>query len=373
MIRVRQYEQGATALLVVVFSVLLLVTVTVGFMRLVVQDQIRSADDELSRGAYDSALAGVEDGKRVLQAGTPEAQEAINAGKCNTIHTAKILSSTDGSHNNDEVKLQTSSGTDGGFEQAYTCVTITRDTDDYLGSLEADMSRIIPLTTTGQVSRIKFSWFKSAGLGQQVAPRSGPQVLLPPLGSWSTGNTATPPLMRLQLITFKNSGGELSEFDSGTGGSTVYLYPSESGTGDEVSFSGTDSRSGSIANPVRVRCTKTGQYSCSATLSLPVTIGPGANDYGGYLRVTSLYAASDFSVMPAQEGVQFRDVQPIIDSTGRASNIFRRVAARVERINSGDGQLYPRATVDITKSFCKAFGVTDTSITESTDCHADGP
>ena len=63
----RTAEHGATALMVVVFSVLLLMTISVSFMRLVVQDQERTNNDELSRGAYDSALAGVEDGKRVLQ------------------------------------------------------------------------------------------------------------------------------------------------------------------------------------------------------------------------------------------------------------------------------------------------------------------
>ena len=54
----RYHERGATAIVIVIFSVLLLLTVTVGFMRLVVQDQNRSTDSELSRGAYDSALAG---------------------------------------------------------------------------------------------------------------------------------------------------------------------------------------------------------------------------------------------------------------------------------------------------------------------------
>jgi Tfp pilus assembly protein PilX len=60
--RGRKHEYGATALLVVTFSILILTTISIGFMRLVVQDQNRTNNDELSRGAYGAALAGVEDG-----------------------------------------------------------------------------------------------------------------------------------------------------------------------------------------------------------------------------------------------------------------------------------------------------------------------
>lgn len=374
-ISLRKYEHGATALIVVVFSILLLITVTTGFMRLVVQDQIRSTNDELSRGAYDSALAGVEDGKRVLQAfinGNDDAKKAISDGKCNTVHTARILSAADGSHVNDEVMLQSSSGSDGGFEQAYTCLIIKRNTDDYLGNLDADMSRIIPLKTSGAFNTITFSWFKSAGLAQEIklAPPASPGTPLRPLSAWSLPGGITPPVMRLQLITYKNTGAQLTDFDGLEGGSTVYLYPAQTGV-KSASFAAIDSRGGANANPLRVSCERSGQYVCSVQLTLPHQISQSPSDYSAYLRVTSVYGPTDFSVMPMN--TQFQDVQPIIDSTGRASDVFRRVAARVELINSGESQLYPRATVDISKSFCKAFGVTEDSVSESAECRYDRP
>ena len=52
-------------------------------------------------------------------------------------------------------------------------------------------------------------------------------------------------------------------------------------------------------------------------------------------------------------------VQPKIDSTGRAADVFRRVEASVELTDPNDVMLYPRATVDTTGSFCKSFVVTD--------------
>lgn len=352
----RQHERGATAIIVVVFSVLLLVTITVGFMRLVVQDQIRSSNNELSRGAYDSALAGVEDGKRVLEAckQTPggDACTAIDNQKCTTITDAGFASMTD-----NEVKLRTTAGVDGGFDQAYTCLTITPDTSDYKGDLTADSSRIIPLKTTGSFNTVTVSWFKSTGVSKPINLVSNKN--LPLFASWSPANSVTPPLMRAQLIMYRDDGYKVADFDTSGGGNTLYLFPASSGSAS-ASFALDARPDATGASLVQVACNKLNPYVCSVNLQLPHAVDPAAasNRYVAYLRLTALYGDADFSVAP--QGTTFDGVQPVVDSTGRASNVFRRISARVEQTNPNDAQLFPRATVDITNNFCKSFGITDT-------------
>lgn len=359
-------ENGATALMVVVFSVLLLMTITVSFMRLVVQDQQRTNDNELSRGAYDSALAGVEDGKRVLQAcisnGDAAACSAIASNQCNTVHAAKILSSSDSSADTNEVMIQSSLGTSGGYDQAYTCVEVDRNTSDYQGSLTSDSSAVVPMQTAGPFTQVTVSWFKNPGAGTTFSLNASPTPSLPTLSNWAPAGKVQPPILRVQLIQFNGQSFNLSDFDQNGDGSTLYLYPSSIGlTTADFSSDVRQSKSNNLLTPIKCDTGLGNLYVCSATITLPLPVGLAAAQIAqrqAYLRVTSLYGDSDFSIQPV--GTQFQDVEPSIDSTGRASNVYRRVRARVQLVSPAQTQLFPRATVDITHNLCKDFGVTDT-------------
>jgi hypothetical protein len=92
------------------------------------------------------------------------------------------------------------------------------------------------------------------------------------------------------------------------------------------------------------------------TLDLPTPIGGG--DRQAYLRLSSLYNGAHFRVTLSNNGAaeKFSGVQPIVDSTGRANDIFRRISARVNLYDFP----YPDAALDITGNLCKSFSVTDT-------------
>jgi len=382
----RYREQGATSLVIVMFSVLLFVIVAVGFIQLMTSEQRASTDTELSRGAYDSALAGVEDGKRVLKdcLDNPDlvnnpACAVIVAGKCSTVSDAGFV--TQDAEGQVYLKSTTSTGglSDTQYEQAYTCVKISLNTKDYRGYLNDDdgsSTVIIPLKTADAATQVNLQWFKSsAGVGSLdnfLTPDS-----LPTKTGWPARR---PPVLRVELINLQ--GNPIATLDGSSGAWTMYLYPKEKGLGfsPQYNFLAVDGRdhSGSPAvlnTPKSVWCnedvtTNLSPYVCDATVTLPA--GVDTTNGGIYLRVTSMYNSADISVSPQvvvggdTKSTEYVQVQPSIDSTGRASDVFRRVEARVE--STDDEVAYPRATIDITNNLCKVLSVTDTYSGTSGSC-----
>jgi Tfp pilus assembly protein PilX len=380
-------QRGAASLIVVIFTVLILSLIIVSFVHIMLSDQQQATSNDLSQSAYDSAQVGVEDAKRAIlryqnicDTGTLAACNAayteLTSSTCN--HANSIV--TDSAAYNAttlEVKVQTS--TSNKLDQAYTCVKITLDTFDYIGDLKKDESRLIPLIGDSSFNTIKIEWFNSAdvlGLGATVNVPGNPTSLLT-LPSW-TGTlispTNYPAVMRTQLIQYNTSGFKLADLDTNTGGgfnSTMFLYPSSVSTIPVTGFP--SARITPTFSPYRVVCNSANLlangYACSATIKLPMTQAAGARS--AYLNLASLYKESHYKVSMSNSAsscnmvtgvgcVRFHAIQPEVDSTGRANNLYRRVDARV-----GLGDItfpYPKAEIDLTNNFCKNFQVTDNPV-----------
>lgn len=344
-------EWGVTSLFIVLFASLLLSIITVSFAAMMIREQQRSTDDEQSQSAYDAALAGVEDGKRVIAAcnnGNQTACNAINAHECTTVTAASIQTG----EANGEVKLQTAVAADGReLNQAYTCVVISRNTDNVKKVLEHDASVMIPIRATGNFNQVVVSWHTSDDATTSLV--DGALAELPQLSAWPA---ARPALLRAQLMQYDSSIGITpSDFDDGPNAHTLYLQPQT--TVNSLSFSLDNRRSGNLelqaATCVNGGFSVATGYSCQAVIQLP-----NISNRAGYLRLTSFYNSTHLMVElrnSANTNVDFEGVQPSIDSTGRANDLFRRVEARIDSSNTSFP--YPRATVDITNNFCKTFSV----------------
>lgn len=399
----RRRQSGAVSLFVVIFAMLILSVMTISFLRIMVTDQRQASDSDLSQSAYDSAQAGVEDAKRALlryqatcrsSGAAACAAEAlkVSSSVCNrgVVSTGAVsMSNVNGGTptNPGEVIVQRSSATnDSVLNQAYTCLKIKLTTDDYIGQLSAGESRLVPLITEdGQTfDTVTVRWFSNddvSGAGSSLDIASGSSgVPLLEQASWPANR---PSVMRSQLIQVGSSF-TLSSFDSTSGGqsnaNTVFLYPIRGGaTGPIVnteSFTARDIRKTSAtgnplpSSPVQTRCATNisgGGYACETSLTLPAPVGGGPIQVA-YLRLTPYYNASHFQVILSQGGPidalgsnlrKFKDVQPEIDSTGRANDLFRRTQTRVDLYDTSFP--YPDATLDITGNLCKDFAVTNST------------
>ena len=59
-------KRGSTSIIVTIFAMLLFSIIVVGFVRLTLSEAGQTSKSDLSKSAYDSALAGVEDAKVAL-------------------------------------------------------------------------------------------------------------------------------------------------------------------------------------------------------------------------------------------------------------------------------------------------------------------
>lgn len=360
-------KSGEVAIFVVIFAALLITVVTVSFVGIMINDQQQATNTDLSQSAYDSAQAGVEDAKRAILKCISEGSmcdmttiSGINSPKCNVaVDTLNDVTNKNGS----PVTVGTNN-----MNQAYTCTIINLNTPDFLGMLATNQSKIIPLIGVTQFNKIQIQWFTNNDLGSLYKGK----VYLPGSTQLFTQNVWTPnvpPIMRTQLLQFGSSF-KLSDFNAtnnGQSNNTLFLYPSSSGN-TNTSFSldskilNTSSQTSSLNVPIPTICQSnfnSSTYACTGIINLPSPIDPGIG--AAFLRLTSLYNKTSYRVtlLDGSNVIQFKNVQPSIDSTGRASNLYRRVQARVELTDINFP--YPDAAVDLTGNFCKDFIVTDSS------------
>ena len=380
----RSRERGATALIIVIFFTLLLTVLSVGFVQMMVQEQKASQDSELSQGAYDSALAGAEDGKRVLKScldGNADACAAIDAQNCNTVSaTGLVPSGPDGSVVQSKVDASSSS-TGKDYSQAYTCVVIKRNTSDVVGTLAADSSVIEPLRSVNSApyDSLLVTWFKRSNSTSDLValdPAGDNSLNFTPTASWTKDR---PPVFRVQLMQYKQNDLNVADFNQTGGSSTVYLYPKRAGGlvdfANDGRFDPAGKKIGSSI-PYAAKCSTTFQnvtYACQATIHLPNPVNGGEGNRVAFVRLTALYNNADFSLQLMRAGnvVEFDGVQPKIDSTGRAADVYRRIVERVESTDAMAAQsLYPRATVDTTNNFCKDMSVTTQAAEYQNNCPA---
>jgi Tfp pilus assembly protein PilX len=368
-------QTGAVSLFVVIFATLLMLVITVSFVQLMLHDQQQATASDVSQSAYDSAQAGVEDAKRALLLnlscvqGTAApavncgaVQAAINSGACNSV--AAALTGNSNAPTETSVQ-QTKSPDDVALQQSYTCTKIVLNTDNYINQLKLNESQIIPLSGVGNFDTIRLSWFSAtdvsvgAGAATVSYPSVGSDVSLPRTDTWSTD---VPSLLRAQLMQVGPSF-KLSDFDDNSNPTesstnTLYLYPSKVGV--PLKFTDDVRRSGAAA-PQLVKCQpnfNASTYSCSVVISVPNPINGSQQNRSSFLRLSALYNATHYSVelLNGATVVPFNGVQPEVDSTGRANDMFRRVKSRIELNGSFT---YPQAAIELGNGLCKNFIITD--------------
>lgn len=406
-------KQGAASIYMVVVCALLFSVITAGFVVLMVNENSKSGENDLSQSAYQSSLVGAEDMKLAIQkyyacigrsdGDCPNIKTAMDAIQKNAdngdicsdnIKNLAIILHGNNSYSDDNGMLiqENINDSDESIIQAYTCVGVNLNPTDYLATLtQSSPQRLIPLNTKGRnndVKYVKISWYSTSNLGQSTTQFSNidNNSNRPIFKSADNDGIGIPPVLAVQLYQAKENF-SVSDLNSSTGENTsstdfsnlnnrgiFWLIPSDLDTppssennsdfydyyksytiGENVlkqqAFIDSNKHSNSVVHDgFPVRCAKNTEmgglgYSCSTYIEIP-EIGMSidrSKEYGTFLLSLSLpyqQPDADIKVEMFEDYnnndtiIAYDQVQVLVDSTGRANDVYSRTESRIEFYDS---------------------------------------
>lgn len=405
-------ESGQASMVTVAMFMMLFAAIAVSFTFVVISASRQALNDSLQSSAKIAAESGVEDAKRLIvycynkRSGgsytTPDAQQLCPQviGKLSTelegMGCDEILGKLDNPNYNNSfavedeggrghrVRVGNNGGGDNENNEYYQCLKIATKTDNYQGVVNnLGKSIIVPLrvvNTQNQaavIASLEIEWHRNVtgNDGDDPAKMNGAMGTgLPPAGTWNSGNSNRPAVLRVERVGVVKGSFTLDSLaDRDT---ALTLRPSVNGNGggkDKNRYhlgdykpyyqSGRDSiapnnQYGGKAPIVEAKCDGA-DYACKTIFedSLDTT----KTDY--YLRINAIYRSTHFKITAyGQNGkkLYFDGVQPLVDVTGRSSDSFSRIQARLKPSfdkNADSTNWWPEYVIDTNGKVCKDIEV----------------
>ncbi len=360
----RKFKQGAASFYMVAIATLVLVIIATSFAAIMIAEINRTSNDDLSQSAYDAAVAGVEDArlayynyKKCVKSGGGACEKYIGDDKCNSF--VRELGRGD---NESEVKVQEGSGND--MDQAYTCTKIDLGSYDYLSSLnDENPTRVVKVKLAEgdakDVKAVKMSW----GVNGETDPVVVSRLPILEVGLLQTG-VKDGVDKKFTMDSF-----DMTKEDE-TNRGTVFLEPTSGESGDIINKDAfLKSNDKTVQNaPIKVKCDGGSEPQCSVILELPDPVGGernndtfmlmwskigGADSYRNIDVKMELCDVDNCTVESEESGGEDSrvrlDMQVVIDSTGRANDLYRRVEVRLEKEDTGSQRIYALMAKEIKK------------------------
>lgn len=323
-------EDGFAAIIVAMIIMAIIVLITIGFVRIVGREQRAVLDRQLSTQAFYAAETGVND-------------------------AAALLSTTPGIEDKSECEVDESDGwaPQLGNEVEYTCVLINSSpTSLEYSSISQSNPRVIRLkgvNSSGNpvsIESINIAW-QSDPYPESPVLTSGSNF--PP----SIGNAA--PVLRVSLTPLN---GSLNRQNLIQNTMTFFLRPtSDSIGGNSTAFEAGSGNVGGQGKVVAVECDISDDGS-PRICNHQITGMNGADTAGYLMTVRSIYHNSslyiDGEASDPTEQLRFAEQQAIVDATGRASDVLRRIQVRLPLDST---YLWPGFAIEAASGICKPYSV----------------
>lgn len=317
-------EKGMVSITVTMILMIVLSLIVLGFAQVARRNQRQALDQQLSTQAFYAAESGINDVRNLLK----------SAGPGTTIPAKTTCPSGGGGgfYNSLNSTVNSSIGA------SYSCLLVNPAPPSLVYGSIGDRSTIIPVNAeSGNLTQVRLVW-KSTTSSTPISgcPGSTNGVFVSS-ASWGCGYG----VLRFDLVPIDNAF-DISELSNNT--MTTFAVPITSG-----SLTSTNFATNGNSDVLGVRCNNT---QCSLSINLPGS----SSSY--YMRISSLYKNVSLEVTGRNAGgaVNLTGAQALIDSTGKAQDVLRRVQVRIPLSDTSKNKL-PDYAIQSTDSVCKRFSV----------------
>ncbi len=338
-IRLGKSQEGVVSLLVTMVLMIVVSLIALGFAQLARRNQGQQLNEQLSTQAFCAAESGINDAAQIFstQIAADVSATSLSRATCNAPGPGNAY-------------LPLNNGSlippPNPYNIAYTCVLINPAPGDIKTNI-GTTSKIIPINSSTAITAINLSW---STLGASATPANGCKatVQLPTAVGWGTCGMG---VLRVDLVPTDSAAPaptNATTFAKQT--LTFFVVPITTGIPTPIiTYNGANASTNNNDNIVGAHC-KNLNPNCQATIN---TSGFPYKSYT--MRVSSEYEDSALDIKVNGGAAQLTGAQVVIDATGKAQNVVRRIQAYVP-IGILDNKLSDYA-IESTDSICKRYVV----------------
>lgn len=323
-------EAGMVAIMVTLVLMIVISLIVLGFAQISRRNQRQALDRQLSTQAFYAAETGINDAAQLIKAaiasGTPVAEKPDCGPDAGGFYTSLNPVIDDPSN------------------VEYTCLMVDPTPNTLVYSSIGMTSTIIPLVAaSGTISSVTLTWqSKETGTTPAANCPTTTTNIFTPTSGWSCGYG----VLRFDLVP-TTGGLSLAGLQNNT--MTSFVVPLRPGSGGGI---------GNLAYVPGGGNNRVGKVCSNSNCTLTLTFAAPQSQY--YMRVSSIYKDVSLQITATNGAspVSLANAQGLIDATGKAEDVLRRVQVRIPLTGSSTNLLSDYA-IQSGEALCKRFSVMD--------------
>jgi len=325
-------QSGMVSIMVTMILMIVLTLIVIGFAQIARRNSRQSLDRQLSTSAFYAAESGVNDIYNLIKtSGAPPAKaDCTNGSGAEASYYGNLPSAT----------------LDAAANVKYTCITVDPTSASLVYDDIASTSTIVPIKSAdgSAITSLTLTWQSKTGSTTPI--NNCPNSTTKPFSTYANWQCGYG-VLRFDMVP--TVGGGLTANSLRTSTMTSFVLPMSSGGAvGPISFS---AGVGNANNLYGLTCNNT---NCSLTIG-GAAGGLGQNFY--YMRLSTIYkdVSLQISATNSAGAVQLAGAQIVVDATGKAQDVLRRIQVRIPQTTSQSA--LPDNAMQSSEAVCKRFAV----------------